>query len=69
MKAAAKVAVDTVACLGVSVHWFLTQIGRRKNLFLLFLSSPDFEQFTLILDSVFDLDISDLAHDYFVLFF
>lgn len=69
MKAEAEVAVDTVACLGVSVHRFPTQIGSKKNLFLLFLSSPNFEQFTLMLDSVFDLDISHLAHDYFVLFF
>lgn len=69
MKEEAKVAVNTVACLGVSVHRFPAQIGSRKYLFSLFLSSPNFQQFSLILDSVFDLDISDLAHDYFVLFF
>lgn len=33
MKAEAKVAVDTVACLGVSVHRFPTQIGSRKKIY------------------------------------
>lgn len=45
MKAEAKVAVDTVACLNVSVHRLPTPIGsRKKSIFTL----PEFYKFRTV---------------------